>query len=181
MAHTTTGLDLTLLDRRSSIPLASAGVNIVWGGDRLTTEHADLHGRVAVDLPEGAYDVLIAAQGYMSSLFRGIGVLEGARVELSRALVPGEGHAEEEPAGAIGGFVLDRLNRPVMNIIVQASSDHNNYTVRSDKQGVYVLHNVIPNTYEVIWRAGDRALLKQNVVVESARQLVRVDAQLLYL
>jgi hypothetical protein len=170
------------LDRRSSIPLASAVVNIVWGTDRISTEHADVHGVVSADLPEGSYDVLVAASGYMSSLFRGIGVLEGQRVEVVRALIPGRGPgAQEQPSSAIGGMVVDRLEHPLSNIIVQATSSEHNYTVRSDRHGCYVLNNVVPGAYEVIWRNGDRALLKESIEIDKPHVLVRRDVRLLYL
>jgi hypothetical protein len=181
-ASTQTGLDLRLLDRRSSIPLASAVANIVWDNARVTTEHADIRGNIAVNLPQGSYDVLVVAAGYMSSLFRGIGVLDGQRVEVIRGLSPGQGPGDQEkPASAIGGMVLDRLEHPIANIIVQATSGQHNYTVRSDRHGCYVIHNVIPGTYEIVWRAGDRALFKEEIPVPKAGQLIRYDARLRYL
>ena len=181
MPTTTTGLDVVVIDRRSSIPLGSAVINVVRDEAHLTTEHADVHGRVSVDLPEGAFDVMVSAGGYVASLFRGVGVLAGQRVEIVRALGAGEGRVEEPPAGAIGGRCLDRLDQPLANIIVQAMSDTLNYTVRSDKHGCYMLNGVQPGKYRVTWRSGDRALLTQEMKVERPRQFIRFDAQLLFL
>jgi hypothetical protein len=176
----TTGLDLQLVDRRSAIPIGSAVVNIAWDSNRLTTEHADVHGRVSVELPEGAYDVMVAADGYNAALFRGIGVLEGQRVELIRALSVGNGRLEEKPSGAIGGTCVDRLEQPISNIIVQATSGALNYTVRTDKHGCYMLNGVEPGTYSVTFRTGDRAVLSQQLTIARPRQLIRYDARLLF-
>jgi len=176
-----TGLDLMLLDRRSSIPLATAVVNLL-SHDRLTTAQADVHGKISLDLPEGSYDLMVAAKGYMSALFRGLGVVDGRRVEVIRGLDPGGGRSIEElPAGSIGGLIIDRLDQPVTNIIVQAASAQNNYTTRSDKTGCYVLNNVIPGEYEIVWRAGDRALNTEKLKLGGPRLLLRHDVRLIYL
>lgn len=175
-----TGLDLQVVDRRSAVPLAAVVVNVVRDATHLITEHTDVHGRVSVDLPEGAYDVMILAGGYTSTLLRGVGVLDGQRVEVIRGLTPGNGRVEEKPAGAIGGIVTDRLGHAIMNIIVQAMGEGANYTVRTDKHGCYVLSGLLPGKYRVMWRAGDRALMNEDISVTRPRELVRKDVQLLY-
>ena len=179
-SHNTTGLDLQIVDRRSSVPLTSVVINIVLDAKRLMTEHTDVHGRVSVDLPEGAYDVMILAGGYTSTLIRGVGVLEGHRVDLIRGLAPGNGKLEEKPAGAIGGVCVDRLSQPLMNIIVQANAEGLSYTVRSDRKGCYMLNGLPPAKYKVVWRTADRALMTADIDLLRPRQLVRKDVQLLY-
>jgi hypothetical protein len=158
----------------------SVVVNIVLDATHLMTEHTDSRGRVSVDLPQGAYDVMILAGGYTSTLVRGVGVLEGQRVELIRGLTPGNGKLEEKPAGAIGGVCYDRLSQPIMNVIVQAAAEGLNYTVRSDKKGCYMLNGLPPASYQITWRTGDRALMTEQVELSRARELVRKDVHLLY-
>lgn len=155
-------------------------VNIVRDASHLITEHTDVHGRVSIDLPQGAYDIMVLAGGYTSMLMRGVGVLDGQRVELIRGLTPGDGRVEEKPAGAIGGICLDRLKHPIMNVIVQAMGEGVSYTVRSDKHGCYVLSGLLPGTYRVVWRTGDRALMTEDITLSRPRELVRKDVNLLY-
>jgi hypothetical protein len=160
--------------------LTSVVVNIVLDAMRLLTEHTDVRGRVSVDLPEGAYDIMVIAGGYTSTLMRGIGVLEGQRVELIRGLTAGDGRVEEKPAGAIGGVCYDRLSQPLMNIIVQANADGLSFTVRTDRHGCYMLNGLPPGKYRVTWRAADRALMSDEIDLPKARELVRKDVHLLY-
>jgi hypothetical protein len=155
-------------------------INIVRDASHLITEHTDVRGRVSIDLPQGAYDVMIMAGGYTSTLLRGVGVLDGQRVELIRGLSPGSDRVEEKPAGAIGGVCLDRLGHPIMNIIVQAATEGLSYTVRTDKHGCYVLSGLQPSTYRVTWRSGDRALMTEDISVPRPRELIRKDVRLLY-
>jgi hypothetical protein len=176
----TTGLDLQIVDRRSSVPLTSVVVNIVLDATHLRTEHTDVRGRVSVDLPEGAYDIMLLAGGYTSTLIRGVGVLEGQRVELIRGLEVGDGRVEEKPAGAIGGVCYDRLSQPLMNIIVQAAADGLSFTVRSDRHGCYMLNGLPPAKYRVTWRTADRALMTDTIELAKPRELVRKDVHLLY-
>ena len=173
------GLDLQIVDRRSAIPITGVIVNILCE-EHLLTEHTDVHGRISVDIPQGAYDVMIQARGYTPTLLRGVGVLGGQRVEMLRALSPGNECLEEAPAGAIGGVCWDRLDRPLVNVIVQASSRGQSFTVRSDKRGCYMLGGLPPATYTVIWRTGDRALHTEDIEIATPRKLVRKDVRLLY-
>ncbi|MGH7714808.1 MAG: hypothetical protein ACREML_02315, partial [Vulcanimicrobiaceae bacterium] len=69
-SEATTGLDLQVVDRRSAVPIASVVINIVRDATHLITEHTDIRGRISIDLPEGAYDVMIMAGGYTSTLLR---------------------------------------------------------------------------------------------------------------
>jgi hypothetical protein len=175
----TSGLDLRIVDRRSAIPITSVVVNVI-GDSHLVTEQTDVRGSIAFDLPEGAYDVMIFAAGYTPTLLRGIGVLSGQRVELIRALSPGDERLEDPPAGAIGGTCLDRVDRPLANIIVLATAKGMSCTARTDKHGCYMLSSLPPDVYRVTWRAGDRALLTEEIEVERPGQLVRKDVRLLY-
>jgi|SRR5579872_1258509 len=180
--HTTresTGLDLQIVDRRSAIPITGVVVNILHD-TQLLTEQTDVRGRISVDIPEGAYDVMIQASGYTPTLLRGVGVLGGQRVEMLRALSPGADRLEEAPAGAIGGVCTDRLDHPLANVIVQATAKGQSYTVRSDKRGCYMLGGLPPATYTVIWRTGDRALQTEEIEVSTPRELIRKDVRLLY-
>ena len=173
------GLDLQIVDRRSAIPITGVIVNIVCDA-HLLTEHTDVHGRISVDIPEGAYDVMIQASGYTPTLLRGVGVLGGQRVEMLRALSPGNERLEEAPAGAIGGVCSDRLDRPLVNVIVQATAKGQSFTVRSDKRGCYMLAGLPPATYTVMWRTGDRALQTEEIEISGPGELVRKDVRLLY-
>jgi len=178
----TGSLVMTLLDRRSSVPLAGARINCVWRGGRVSRLDADARGNFRTTLPQGVYDLVISAQGYLSLLVRGIGVLGGYNQHLTRGLIPGEGQtAEGEPATAIGGFVTDRLGRAVGNVTIHANSESgsNAYTTRTDKTGAYVLHGVVPDMYDLTARSMDRLLIKEHVPISHVRNFVRMDLRLI--
>jgi hypothetical protein len=173
---------MTLLDRRSSVPLAGARINCVWREGRISRLDADDKGHFRTTLPQGVYDLVISARGYLSLLVRGIGVLGGYNQHLTRALVPGEGQAPEgDPATAIGGFVTDRLGRPVSNVTIHANSESgsNAYTTRTDKTGAYVLHGVVPDMYDLTVRSMERSLLKEHVPIAHVKNFVRMDLRLI--
>ena len=145
MEQSTGTLSATILDRRSSSPLAGARVSCVWRDQRITTLRLDQHGKLRVELPEGVYDLIISANGFLSLLLRGIGILGGNDLQLMRALVPGAGQESDgDPATAVGGYVLDRLKRPLRNILVHASGEGHSYTARTDRSGAFIMHGVAP-------------------------------------
>ncbi|MBV8148470.1 MAG: hypothetical protein JO092_05205, partial [Candidatus Eremiobacteraeota bacterium] len=57
-------MDLQVVDRRSAVPISAVVINVIRDATHLITERTDVHGRVHVDLPQGAYDVMIMAGGY---------------------------------------------------------------------------------------------------------------------
>jgi hypothetical protein len=178
----TGSLVMTLLDRRSSVPLAGARINCVWREGRISRLDADDKGHFRTTLPQGVYDLVISARGYLSLLVRGVGVLGGYNQQLTRALVPGEGQSPEgEPATAIGGFVTDRLGRPVGNVTIHANSERgaSAYTTRTDKTGAYVLHGVVPDMYDLTVRSMERSLLKEHVPISHVKHFVRMDLRLI--
>jgi len=178
----TGSLVMTLLDRRSSVPLAGARINCVWRSGHVSRLDSDAKGHFRATLPQGVYDLVISARGYLSLLVRGVGVLGGYDQHLTRGLVPGEGQSPEgEPATAIGGFVTDRLGRPVGNVTIHANSENgsNAYTTRTDRAGAYVLHGVVPDMYNLTARAMARSLTKEHVPISHVKNFVRMDLRLL--
>lgn len=172
----------TLLDRRSSVPLGAARITCVWRDNRVSRMDADDRGHFAADLPQGVYDLVISARGYLSLFVRGVGVLGGYRQQMTRALVPGEGKDPEGlPATAIGGYIRDRLGRAVANVTVQANSESGNqsYTGRTDRSGAYILHGVVPDMYDLFVRSGDRNLAKEHVPISHVKHFVRMDVRII--
>jgi len=175
-------LECKLLDRRSSVPLALAQVTIVWRTSKISIIEADKQGQFRLDLPEGVYDLVISARGYLSLFVRGLGILAGHEQQIMRALIPGVGQAPaDEPATAIGGYVVDRLGRAVANITVNAHGERATYTTRTDRQGAYVLHGVIPEMYDITFKAHERPILIEHVLVPNAKEFLRHDSRLVNL
>jgi hypothetical protein len=175
-------LRCTLLDRRSSVPLAGARITCVGRDGRVSLMDSDERGNFQAAMPQGVYDLVISARGYLSLLVRGVGVLGGYHQQLTRALVPGEGQtAEGEPATALGGFVTDRLGRPVGNVTIHANSESGtaSYTTRTDKTGAYVLHGVVPDMYDLTVRAMERTLLREYLPISHVKNFVRMDLRLI--
>jgi hypothetical protein len=145
---------------------------------------ADAGGNFRATLPQGVYDLVISARGYLSLLVRGVGVLSGYNQHLTRGLIPGEGQAPEgEPATSVGGFVTDRLGRPVANVTIHANAEDGEsaYTTRTDRTGAYVLHGVVPGMYDLTVRAMERSLLKEHVPIAHVKHFVRLDLRLIQL
>jgi hypothetical protein len=171
----------TLLDRRSSVPLSGARITCVGRENRIARFDADRFGRFTTTLPQGVYDLVISARGYLSLLVRGVGVLGGYRQAVTRALVPGQGEdSEREPAAALGGYITDRLGRPVGNVSVQINAidaEHGDatYTTRSDRDGAYLFNGVFPQRYDLTVSALERRLVRELVPVPNSREFVRVD------
>jgi carboxypeptidase family protein len=174
----------TLLDRRSSVPVRGARVTCVWRDERVSVLRADDRGAFLAQLPQGVYDLVISARGYLSLFVRGIGVLGGYHQTIVRGLVPGEGRAPEgEPSTAIAGYVRDRIGRTVSDVAIHVNGEHNAaaYTTSTDRSGAYVLHGVVPGMYDLVARSGDRTLTHQDVAIAHVKDLVRRDLRLVQL
>ncbi len=182
MEHSAGTLSCTILDRRSSIPLSGARISCVWRTQRISTLRLDTSGSFKTDLPEGVYDIIISAHGFLSVSIRGIGILAGHQLQLQRALVPGEGQMSEgEPATAVGGFVLDRLHRPLANISIHAVGGKTRYTTQTDRRGAYLLHGVAPAMYDLEFRRGNLLVGREPTPIPDVRNFIRVDTRLLSL
>lgn len=177
----TGSLSCTLLDRRSSVPLNGARITCVWRDNRVTRFDADRFGRFTTRMPQGSYDLVISARGYLSLLVRGIGILAGHRHVVTRALIPGEGSdPDADPATALGGYITNRLGRGVGNVTVQLSTENGNaaYTTRTDRDGAYLLHGIIPQMYDLTIIAMDRRLSREHVPIANAKDFIRHDIRL---
>jgi hypothetical protein len=181
-------LSCLFIDRRSSFPLAAAQLMCVWANQRMSSISTSDKGRATLELPEGAYDVVISAKGYLSMLIRGVGVLAGHKTEIMRGLVPGAGRGEDEsPSTAVGGYVRDRLGHPLPNVLVQAifqtrsSIDSTKtYAAPTEKDGAYVLHGVGNGSYELVLRSAERTMTKEQISVPDVKHFVRKDIVLLH-
>ncbi len=177
----TGSLCLTLLDRRSSAALGGARTTCVWRDNRMTRFDADRFGRFTARMPQGAYDLVISARGYLSLFVRGVGVLAGHDQVLTRALVPGEGDDPDgEQATALGGYVTDRFGHGVGNVTIRATADKRNdvYTTRTDRGGAYLINGIVPQMYNVTVSAGERRLFDKFVPIRDAKEFVRLDLRL---
>ena len=176
-------LECTLLDQRSSAPLAGARITCVWRDQRVSTIKADADGRFVAQLPQGVYDLAISARGYLSLFVRGVGVLGGYHQRLVRALVPGDGQAQDfagEPSTAIAGYVRDRVGGAVTGAAIHVNGDRSDaYTTRTDHQGAFVLHGVRPGMYDLVVRDGNRTLAREHVPIAHVKALVRRDVRVL--
>ena len=168
------------LDRRSSHPLAAARLSVVGHDGRATFGKTDAGGEFSISLAEGVYDLAISARGYLSMLIRGLGVLSGHRVEIVRALVPGDAGSEApgDVSTAIAGYVTDRLGGALQHVVIELRSDAHKQHARTEKNGAYVFHTVPVGDYELFFRAGDRALEKVPLAIPSTRTLMRIDKRL---
>ncbi|MDB5068968.1 MAG: hypothetical protein JWM87_79 [Candidatus Eremiobacteraeota bacterium] len=174
----------TLLDRRSSVPVRGARVTCIWRDERVSVLRADDRGAFLAQLPQGVYDLVISARGYLSLFVRGIGVLGGYHQTLVRGLVPGEGRAPEgEPSTAIAGYVCDRIGRTVPDVAIHVNGESNAaaYTTSTGRSGAYVLHGVVPGMYDLVARSGDRTLTHEDVAIAHVKNLVRRDLRLVQL
>jgi carboxypeptidase family protein len=177
-------LHCTLLDRRSSVPLAGARVTCVWRNERVSVINADERGSFTAELPEGVYDLVISARNYLSLFVRGVGVLAGYRQSLVRGLIPGEGQPlDGEPSTAIAGFVRDRIGLAVPNATIHVNGENGGpaYTTRTDSAGAYVVHGVIPGSYDLAVRSGDRTLAHAHVPIAHVKSLIRHDLRIIQL
>jgi hypothetical protein len=175
-------LHCTLLDRRSSVPVAGARVTCVWRDERVSVLNADGRGTFVAHLPEGVYDLVVSARGYLSLFVRGVGVLGGYHQPVVRGLIPGEGQTPEgEPSTAVAGYVRDRVGRGVPDASVHVNEERNaaSYTTRTDAHGAYVLHGVLPGMYDLVIRAGDRALVREHLAIAHVKELIRRDLRVI--
>jgi hypothetical protein len=181
-------LSCLFIDRRSSFPLANAQLMCVWRDKRMSSITTNEKGRATLDLPEGAYDLVVSARSYLSMLIRGVGVLAGHRTEIMRGLIPGEGHGENEvPSTAVGGYVRDRLGHPMPGVLVQAlfqtrsySDSTKTYAARTDNHGAYVIHGVGNGDYEIVLRAAERTMAKEQLNVPDVKHFIRKDITLMH-
>ena len=178
-------LQCTLLDRRSSAPLDGARVSCIWRDQRVQVFDADRQGGFVAQLPQGVYDLVISARGYLSLFVRGVGVLGGYQQALVRGLVPGEGQQlEGEPSTAIAGYVRDRIGRAVPDVAIHVNTEQNRgtaYTTRTDRFGAYILHGVVPGMYDLVVRAGERTVAHEHVAIAHVKSLVRRDVRIIQL
>jgi hypothetical protein len=171
----------TLVDRRSSVPLAAARIMCVGRDRRVARLDTDERGNFRTHLPQGVYDLVISAKGYLSLLVRGVGVLANYQQVVTRGLVPGEGEfAESEPATAIGGYVTDRNGRPVANVMLHANAENGSfaYTTRTDRTGAYILHGIVPELYDLTVRSMERTLAREHVPIAHVNDFIRLDIRL---
>ena len=177
-------LSCTLLDRRSSVPLHGARITCVGRDARVARFDADRFGRFTTTLPQGVYDLVISARGYLSLLVRGVGVLAGHNQTLVRALVPGQGDdSPREPATAIGGYLTDRFGRPVANVTILVTAERGEiaYTTRTERDGAYLLHSIVPQAYDLTISALERRILREPIAIANAKDFVRLDFRLVQL
>jgi hypothetical protein len=177
-------LRCTLLDRRSSVPLAEARIMCAGRDGRVFRFDSDQRGAFAAELPEGVYDLVISARGYLSLMVRGIGILARHHQTITRGLIPGEGKGfEDEPATAIAGYVVDRIGQAVGNLAIHVNEERgrHTYTTRTDRFGVYILHGVIPGMYDLSVRAGVRTVDQRPLPIAHVKELVRLDLRILQL
>lgn len=169
-------LTCTLLDRRTSAPLANAHITCV-AGFRIAQLETDSRGQFRSDFPEGVYDILISARGELSLMLRGVGVLANHEQHITRALVPGDATENVAAASAIGGFVHDRLDHAVPGLAVTARNALGGqaYTAHTDRFGAYVLHGVPPGEYDLTFRTASETLHKERLTITAAKQFHRRD------
>ncbi|GAC1581165.1 MAG: hypothetical protein NVS3B7_16120 [Candidatus Elarobacter sp.] len=175
-------LQCTLLDRRSGAPLSGARVTCIWRDERVSAFDADRQGSFVAQLPQGVYDLVVSARGYLSLLVRGVGVLGGYEQSIVRGLVSGEGRQlDGEPSTAIAGYVRDRVGRAVPDVAIHVNAEGSGgraYTTRTDRFGAYVLHGVVPGMYDVVGRVGERTVAHAHVPIAHVKTLVRHDMRI---
>ena len=179
-ADSTGTLFCTLVDRRSSIPLADARITFVVSGGIVQVD-TDSRGEFKAIFPEGVYELIISSRGELSLTLRGVGVLAGNTQHIMRSLIPGEETAEGQPSSAMGGYLVDRLGKPLPEaaITAVAADRKQTYTGRSDKFGAYVIHGMQPGSYEVSIRNTQRTLSSEKITIAGERQFFRYDQRLL--
>jgi hypothetical protein len=184
VSELTGSLCCTLLDRRSSVALSGARITCIGRDNRVMRFDADRFGRFTTTLREGAYDLVISARGYLSLLVRGVGVLGGHKQMITRALIPGQGENPEcDSATALGGYITDRFGRPVGNITIHINAERGDiaYTTRTDRDGAYLLHGILPNMYDLTVTAMERRVARELVPVANAKDFVRLDLKIMHI
>jgi len=180
MVDSTGILFCTLVDRRSSVPLSDARITFVVGGGIVQVD-TDSRGEFKAIFPEGVYELIISSRGELSLTLRGVGVLAGYTQHIMRALTPGEETSEGQPSSAMGGYLVDRLGKPLPEaaITAVAADRRTTYTGRTDKFGAYVIHAMQPGEYDVSIRNTQRTLSNERIVIAGERQFYRYDQRLL--
>ena len=180
-----------LVDRRSSVPLSDARVTCVVGAGIVQVD-VDTHGEFRADFPQGVFDLVISARGELSLTLRGIGVLAGHTQHIMRAFIPGEDEVNDGlPASAIGGYLTDRLGKPLMDAAVTATlvpppgtplyggPAGQTYASQTDRVGAFVIHAIKPGTYDVVVRTKQSTLSNERVIVPERRTFQRHDLRLM--
>jgi hypothetical protein len=174
MADSTGILFCTLVDRRSSVPLSDARITFVVGGGIVQVD-TDSRGEFKAIFPEGVYELIISSRGELSLTLRGVGVLAGYTQHIMRALTPGEETSEGQPSSAMGGYLVDRLGKPLPEaaITAVAADRRTTYTGRTDKFAM------LPGEYDVSIRNTQRTLSSERITIAGERQFYRYDQRLL--
>ena len=166
------------LDARSGPALersvGGARVTCVWRDQRVSMLSADEHGAFVAQLPQGVYDLVISARGYLSLFVRGVGVLGGIPPDAGarpRSRVRAR-RLEGEQATAIAGYVFDRIGRTVPGVSIYV--EHRGSTPRRTPpaptaKAPYVLHGVVPGMYDLV-RAQRRSHASARARRDRARQ-----------
>jgi hypothetical protein len=120
-------------------------------GSGIVQVDTDARGEFRATFPEGVYELIISSRGELSLMLRGVGILAGHTQHLTRALTPGEEAEEGLPSAAIGGYLVDRLNHPLVDAAITAIAHDGKqtYTAKSDTFGAFLIHAVQPAR----WRA----------------------------
>jgi protocatechuate 3,4-dioxygenase beta subunit len=157
-------------------------------GGRISVFDADARGTFQATLPEGVYDIVVSARGYLSLTVRGVGVLARYTQALTHGLVPGTGvPLDGEPATAVAGYVVDRVGLPVPGAAIHLNPTQaregagSAYTTRTDRQGVYVVNGVVPAMYDLAVRAAERTVAFAHVPIAHVKELLRVDLRVVQL
>jgi hypothetical protein len=171
----------TLVDRRSSVPLSDARITFVVGGGIVQVD-TDSRGEFKAIFPEGVYELIVSSRGELSLTLRGVGVLAGHTQHITRALIPGEETGEGQPSSAMGGYLIDRLGKPLPDAAITAMSAEGakqTYTAQSDKFGAFVIHGMQPGSYDVSIRNTQRTLVSERITIAAERQFYRYDQRLI--
>ncbi len=172
----------TLVDRRSSVPLSDARITAVVSVGKLIQVDADSRGEFRADVPQGVYEFVISARGELALILRGIGILAGHTQYMTRAFVPGEEEPDDgAPSSAIGGYLIDRLNHPIITAAVTALAVNGKhvYTAQTDQYGAFILHDVKPGDYNVVVRSTTNTISSERITIPAERHFYRHDLRLL--
>ena len=142
--------------------------------------NTDESGEIWLSLPEGIYDVVLHARGYLTVALRGIAILAGGTSLMIRALVAGDGMPSVAPAaGAIAGRVLDENGEGEPNAMLQATSAVSTHITQTDPLGNYFFHALPPQEYTLTLRTHKGLTAKQRTVESRYFTLVRADFSIL--
>ena len=136
----------------------------------------DEHGEVSLSLPEGVYDLVLHASGYVTVALRGIAVAAHANTTIIRALIIGASNPTiAPPASAIVGRVTNARGEGEAHATVQATSLLSTHMTHTDADGYYFFHGVVPATYTVTMHASDGGVVHERAVLLHPFVLTRAD------